>query len=577
MTTNRDRSTEAMDDKAHFYRYLKVLSPIDGMVPLKSVIYQRTMELLIQDVSQGQLPHTIRMMLIMAGADDFLPPQYAGFQTVVMEGALFLLTRLPRERIAEKIVDQLVLPMDAEPGKRICELVKDMPTLHKLIQIIGRSPGIDPQFKESLIQLEDNVSTVTYEALHQQLIHGLYENNPCSHVNLKKEILAEASVCAVVAGTVSGRDKASSRKTKIRRITERCKSKKGGQVQDTPMVFKMVKPAIKKNMAAELALWGRLGDFLDTNKKKWGLDEFQFKGTIDQVSRLLHNEIDLHLEQQNLDAVTQYYHSDPLVLIPEKSSLSTPDITVMTRLDGNKITDVEHLSRREKRILAQKVTRLCILQPIIDLEQESIFHGDPHAGNIAYRFEGCKPEIIFYDWAMVGRLNRLERLAVILMISGLIAGNATVIYYAADIMAEGKITSDPHVGRKILDIITDLIQSREKRIQGVLSSVEFLIEQIMYQGVVFSSDLLVFEKGLVTLKGVLADIDPSFDRDEYVIWSAATQLASDFAHFRIQSMIVRELWSLYKYSFSLFIDIQKTILGFGWDMVRNYGMGNIVT
>ncbi|MBF0233309.1 MAG: hypothetical protein HQK65_09765, partial [Desulfamplus sp.] len=411
-----------------------------------------------------------------------------------------------------------------------------------------------------------------------------------SRVDIEKRVLAEASVCAVIPGQLSGQNRrylsrqdpgidknsnndhalmgTTKNESPIITANSRDFHTKISQENVKQIVFKMVKPAIKKNMPAELALWKHLGDYLDSNKEKWGLGEFQFRGTIDQVSWLLQNEIDLSLEQKNLDAVRDYYRADPSVSIPEKLSLSTPGVTVMTRLDGSKITDVDHLSGRQRRILARKLTRLCILQPIIDLNKESIFHGDPHAGNIAYKFENSKPGIIFYDWAMVGRLGRLERLAVILMISGLIAGNTTVIYYAADIMSGGKITSDADLGRRVLDIIKNITQQRESRISGVLSSVESLIEQIMYQGVVFSSDLLVFEKGLVTLKGVLADIDPSFDRDEYVVWAAAGQLAGDVAHFRLQSMLLKEIWSLYKYSLSIFFDIQKAIFRFGWDMVR---------
>lgn len=551
-----------------FSRYMTVLEPIDGMPPCRSAIAQRTLERVAVDISNGDLEETIRMMLTLAGADRFLPPQYAKFQTVVMEGAVFVLTHLPKERIVEKLVDQLMLPMDATPGERICTLVKDMPTLHKLSQIIGRSPGIDPEFKKALVDLEDNVNTVSYETMSRSLQDSLNIRTKSASSKkkhtlfpLKSEkresaivpdgtILAEASVCAVLPGTVDGES----------------------------AVFKMVKPVIKKRMASELALWGRLGTFLDENKDAWGLGDFQFKGTIDQVSWLLQNEVDLSLEQKNLDAVADYYQASPSILIPRKMEQSTPDVTVMQKLDGSKITDVEGLTAKQKRALAKKVARLCILRPIIELERESVFHGDPHAGNIAYRFDddtllnGNKPSIIFYDWAMVGRLKRVERLAVLLMISGLILENKTVIYYAADIMTGGKITADGALGSNVLSLISDVLQSKEHRIKGVLGSVEHLIEQIMYQGVVFSPDLLVFEKGLVTLKGVLADIDPTFDRDEYVVLAAVGQFVSDVIHFRVQAVIMKEVWALYKYSLSLFFDIQKTLIRFGWELVKFYGL-----
>lgn len=569
---SREIPTETINESAPFSRYLTVLSPIDNQIPSRSVIHKRTVELVTLDMSQGELSNTISMMLVMSGVDAFLPPQYSKFKKVVMEGALFLLTHMQLDRIADKIVDQLLLPIEAESGERICTLVKDMPTLHKLSQIIGRSPGIDPKLKRTLVDLEDNISTVSYDDLYKPLTQELNQRG-CNHLHIttEKRILAEASVCAVIPGRLAIREQEHGEPIHIQRDK---RSKKGADSKknDSPsakqIVFKMVKPAIKSNMAAELALWGELGDHLDKNRDSWGLGDFQFKGTINQVSWLLQNEVDLKLEQQNLEAVSRYYCSTPSVSIPEKLSISTPGVTVMTRLEGSKITDVEALSDRQRRTLAKKVTRLCILNPIIDLEKETIFHGDPHAGNIAYRFESGKPRIIFYDWAMVGRLKMAERLAVILMISGLIAGNSTVIYYAADIMAGGKITSDPDLGYRVKEIINQIADSREGRISGVLSSVESLIEQLMYQGVLFSSDLLVFEKGLVTLKGVLFDIDPTFDRDEYIVWSAAVQLASDVAHFRLQSMVLKEIWSLYRYSLSLFLDIQRAILRFGWDMVK---------
>jgi ubiquinone biosynthesis protein len=549
--------------------YLGALSPVDGTPPSESLVRERIMTLLSEDIEAGRLSGLIRSMIILTGADRFLPPQYAKFQKVVTEGAIYFISRLPRERICEKITDQLLLPQEASPGERICLLVKDMPTLHKLSQIIGRSPGIDAEFKQALVNLEDNVSTVSFDDIHTAFLDEMpKEPDHAGNWQLGDSILAEASVCAVVPGVFSEKE--------TRGWPGRVLSLAGWKKADKPLVFKMVKPAIKANMASELALWGRLGDFLDENKHQWGLGDFQFKGTIDQVSWLLRNEIDLELEQQNLDAAADYYQEIPEAAIPETQASSTPDMTVMTRLDGRKITDVQHLSRRKRRALARAVAKLCILNPIIDLEEESLFHGDPHAGNIAYEFKGGKPKIIFYDWAMTGRLKRLERLAVMMMISGLVAGNETLIYYAADIMAGGTISKHKETAGAVRKIISRVLSERENRLSGVLGAVENLIEQLMYQGIVFSPDLLVFEKALVTLKGVLADVDPDFDRDAFIVFAAVRRLVADLASFRIQSLILKELWALYKHSLSVFMDIQRSLLRLAVDMAIVYGPGRIL-
>jgi ubiquinone biosynthesis protein len=527
-----------------------VLSPVDGKKPNKTLMRKRARVMLDElETTQG-LEQAVRTMLLMTGADTFMPPQYAKFQTVVFEGAVFFISNLPKARIADKIVSQLVLPQNTPTGKRMCDLVTNLPTLQKLCQIICRSPGLDPEFKKSLVDLEDNTTSVTYRTLQATIKKEL--NSRSHELTLSRKILAEASVCAVVPGELH---------------------QKNGQ-EAKPLVMKMVKPEIKRNMAGELALWGRLATYLDENKERWGLGEFQFKGIIDQVSWLLQNEVDLSLEQANLDRVGAYFAEDDTVIIPERLDASTPNITAMTRIDGNKITDVAHLSKKDQRRIARKVAEECILRPIVDLSKESVFHGDPHAGNLAYVFDGWAPHLIFYDWGMVGRLSRLERFSIMFMIAGLVMKNEKAVFYAVDIMSKGQITKSRALRKNVESIIDEVITNREKRLQGVLSSVEGLIEELMYQGLVFSSDLLVFEKSLVTLKGVLADIDPEFSRDEYVVWNAVLQLASDFAHFRIQKMIISELWELYRHSMGVLFDIQRSILKFGLELISVRSLTN---
>ncbi len=516
--------------------------PASGNRPAKGEMLKRAHKLLDELEEKGDLEKAVRTMLLMTGADTFMPPQYQKFQKVIFEGAIFFISQLSKERIADKMVSQLSLPQDAPTGKRMCNLVTNLPTLQKLCQIICRSPGLDPEFKKSLVELEDNSGSLTYEDLQASIKQELKSTHHDLKITLTKRILAEASVCAVVPGELHQKE------AKVPK----------------PVVMKMVKPEIKLNMAWELKLWGHLGNYLDNNKEKWGLGDFKFKGIIDQVSWLLQNEIDLSLEQTNLDKIGAHFSDDDTVIIPERLDASTPNMTAMSRIDGNKIIDVDHLTHKQQRRIARKVARQCILRPIIDLAEESIFHGDPHAGNMAYLLDNRSAKIIFYDWAMVGTLSRLERFSIFFMITGLLMKNETAVFYAADIMSGGQITKDKTLKKNVAAIIQEVIANRQERLKGVLSAVEGLIEALMYQGLVFSPDLLVFEKSLVTLKGVLADIDPQFSRDEYVVYMAVLQLVDDFAHLRIQKTIIKELWKLYRHSLSALFDVQRTIFKLGF-------------
>jgi len=524
-----------------------VLLPENGQKPTGDVMRRRVLARLKQAKSQGRIADIARQITSLLGLENFLPRNYRKFNVVVVEGLIFMLAELPLGRLADKIVDQVCMSDSSSLGQRICTLIKDMPTLQKLGQIICRSPGLDPEFKQALIDLEDNIHTISFDQLEPIAAKETAIFEAECELKMEKRILAEASVCAVIPAEA------------ILMETQ----------ETLPAVLKMVKPAVRENMAGDLELWSRMALFLDRNRSDWGLGNFRFKNTFDEVRRLLENEVDLAAEQENLETVDTYYRSDSATIVPRKLPASTPDMTVMSRVEGRKITDVAHLTVREKRRLAGALAKTLILRPIQDLNETSIFHGDPHAGNLAYTFEGPRPKIILYDWAMMGRLNRMERFAMVFLAFGLVTGSKLAVFYAADILTKGRISSDKTLSTNIMDIIEQLIDNRTDRFRGILSSIERLFEEFTYQGVTFRSDLLMYEKAMVTLKGVLADIDPTFERDDYIFWAAMRCFWDDLFKLRFHQLILVEIWKLYRSSLCRLLDVQKLIFKVAWEFGRS--------
>lgn len=149
-----------------------------------------------------------------------------------------------------------------------------------------------------------------------------------------------------------------------------------------------------------------------------------------------------------------------------------------------------------------------------------------------------------------------------LLTLGLIMGKATAVFYAADIVTKGQISSSRAMSAKIKAIIDEAITKLKTPDMGVLSIIEFLFEKFTYQGIIFSTDLLMYEKALVTLKGVLADVDPTFNRDDYMAWAAITTFLDDVIRLRLLKLVMSEIWTLYRHSLSLLLDIQKNIFWF---------------
>jgi ubiquinone biosynthesis protein len=402
---------------------------------------------------------------------------------------------------------------------------------------------LDPEFKQALTSLEDRVDSITYEDLLATIEKETQRAEKRYRIEVKPAILAEASVCAVVRADVYVK----------------------GKKRPLNSVLKVVKPYIRQNLATELDLFDRLADFLDHNKTKWGLGDFRFRQTLDQVQWLLKNEINLTLEQANLKTARRYFPARSGLAIPKRLPCSTPSMTVMTRIEGRKITDVAGLDVEQKRQLAAALAETCLVRPVKDLGDVTIFHGDPHAGNIAYTFEKSNPRIILYDWGMMGRLSRLARVAMALMAMGSMAKSSRIILYAADIIAARKISSDADVRTAATSAVQNVLDRRRTWTGHVLDDISALIGELSYHGAVFPTDMLMFQKAMITLKGVIADIDPSFT-DDQLLWIALSSQIRDLYQISYHWKISKELVAFGRYSTTKLIKLHWQIVKVAFEM-----------
>jgi ubiquinone biosynthesis protein len=311
----------------------------------------------------------------------------------------------------------------------------------------------------------------------------------------------------------------------------------------------------------------RLAVFLDRNQHKWNAYDLKFKDTLDRVRWMIKSEIDLSAEQENIKRARRYYRHQKYIAVPYRYPCSTPRMTVMSRLEGRKITDVGHLSNGQRRKLASLVAQVCIVKPLQDLQAETMFHGDPHAGNIAYRFNGPQPQILLYDWGMMGRLNRLERLALGLMATGIMTHSVGTIVYAIDLLSPDrpqKSTDRRHCHAAIARVLT---RNQGPRKRGMLSTTGEIFEELTYLGVVFPPHILLFGKAMVTLHGVLSDIDPTFNRDDYVLCSVLREFFGNWVSLRLHWFLLEQSWLFYGYGFERLFDLQN----FFWTSAMRFG------
>jgi ubiquinone biosynthesis protein len=169
-----------------------------------------------------------------------------------------------------------------------------------------------------------------------------------------------------------------------------------------------------------------------------------------------------------------------------------------------KVTDaVSHMPAWHRRRVAEQLIEALIAAPLFAAQGESMFHADPHAGNLLY--DPRTRELVIVDWALTERLSHEQQrhLALLFLAIGLrdAAGVSTQIHALSQRRAH-----DEREMRLIRDCVTRfIIQLPLTRLAGIVDSMR-LLEQLALEGVHFPAPLIILRKALFTLDGILHEI-----------------------------------------------------------------------
>ncbi len=199
-------------------------------------------------------------------------------------------------------------------------------------------------------------------------------------------------------------------------------------------VFKILKPGIAERLDEELQLLARIGAYLDEGCDDFKIPHLDYAEAFEQVREKLIEEIRLDREQDHLARARVFYADEPRVLIPEPwSELCTPGVTAMERVSGHKVTDHALETPAERRRLASLVASTMIARPAFSKDPESLFHGDPHAGNLFLTSDG---RLAVLDWSLVGIFSARDRAAIVQVLLGAVTLDAEHVVSTLASLAE---------------------------------------------------------------------------------------------------------------------------------------------
>ncbi|HYW47157.1 MAG TPA: AarF/UbiB family protein [Bryobacteraceae bacterium] len=424
---------------------------------------------------------------------EFLVPEAARrWRPIVRDIFQFVFSRLSDRRLATKLVEQYELPAGTPPETRLLRLISRMPGLQKLGQVLARNRRLDPSLRTALSQLENGMRDVTAEEMRAIIVEQLGERLEALSVEIAPSILSEASVSAVLRFTW----------------------KNPGRERERG-VFKVIKPHVPECFAEDMTLLQRVGEYLTSADRGYDFAVRDVTDMMAEVRTMLEHELDLPREQATLTAALAMYRSSIGIRVPRLiERLSTAQITAMSEERGVKVTDACRRSPIRRSRIASQLIEALVAAPLFSREDPSMFHADPHAGNLLY--DEPNRELVVLDWALAEHLSLELRRHLAMLALMTILRNPDGVGDAVLALSRGagaRRKRERLIRRHVEGLFAGLPKNDSP---GILDAMR-LLDDIALEGVRFPPALFMFRKVLFTLDGVLHDIVDADVRVDHVI------------------------------------------------------------
>ena len=252
------------------------------------------------------------------------------------------------------------------------------PVYIKLGQWLSSRADILPQpYLEELAKLQDNVPAAPFDKVRPIIENDIGSiNEKFDSIDINP--LSGASLGQVYRGRISGKE----------------------------IVVKVKRPGIEKIVEEDIKVLKKILPialkFVDPNLR------FSAKAMLSQFIETIHEEMDYTIESSNLKKIKHDMKKNNIIVPSVYDGYSSKNVLTMEYLPGIKITNIDALDKKgiDRQKLVVDVHKVFFTM----LLRHSLFHADPHPGNISVTDDG---KIILYDYGMVGRLDNETRLRLV--------------------------------------------------------------------------------------------------------------------------------------------------------------------
>jgi ubiquinone biosynthesis protein len=408
-----------------------------------------------------------------------LPEAQAAYRRPVGAALRFFVENLPRPQATTILAEQIALGPSVRAAERLAVLARACPVLHKLGQVLARDRRLDRELRGHLQQLESMEPQVPIDVLRSRIERELGPLGPLG-LSLEPAALAEGSVAVIVPFQYQDRA--------------------GEGPGPGRGVFKVLKPGIEEQLGLELALLEDVGAYLGERCAAFGIPPLDYREIFAQVRARLSDEVRLDREQRNLTAARAAYVGwESMVQVPRPLPWSSPRVTAMERIVGQKVIDDGPSKYPDHDRLARQIVGALIAQPLWSTTSAALFHADPHAGNLLVTGDG---RLAILDWSLVGVLDDREREVMGQILLGALTLDTRSVIDALRALTE-QVGDDVALERVVHGAMHGVSQGRFPGLGWLMALLDEAVRRAQIRA---GADLLMFRRMLLMLEGVVADV-----------------------------------------------------------------------
>jgi len=276
------------------------------------------------------------------------------------------------------------------------------------------------------------------------------------------------------------------------------------------VMVKVQRPNIEQVINRDISILRGLAGIVETHIPE--LAPYNPPGIVEEFARTISREMDFFIEASNALQLRKNFEKSDILSIPKVyAERSSRRVLVLERVEGVKIDDYPGLDRLEhdRRELSRKGAA-AFFQMVF---QHGFFHADPHPGNIFVLADG---RLALVDFGIMGRVTEENREYFANSFLALVNHDydALVQQYVNLGFVSEEVADLDRFQREMKEDLMDLLEPyygmtvKQIEFGAYVDRVTKIFQRHQLR---LPQNLYLIDKALITLEGILRQLDPGFD------------------------------------------------------------------